>query len=127
MTKSLANKIRLKERLYTFRLDEGTPVQKYLNEFNSILVDLKSLNVKVKDEDKAILLVVSLPPSYKHFKEIMLYSNSNTLSFEDVKSNLLSKEEFYLDIHADTTCWEIQGGSILQPMSMATSPSKIPS
>jgi len=62
MTKSLANKIRLKERLYTFRMVEGTPFQKYLNEFNSILVDLESLDVKIEDEDKAILLVVSLPP-----------------------------------------------------------------
>ena len=90
MTKSLGNKIRLKERLYTFRMAEGTPVQKHLNEFNSILFDLESLDVKFEDEDKAILLVVSLPPSFKHFKEIMLYSNSNTISFEDVKPNLLS-------------------------------------
>ena len=101
MTKSLANKIRLKERLYTCRMAEGTPVQKHLNEFNSILVDLESLDVKIDDEDKAILLVVSLPPSYKHFKEIMLYSNSDTISFEDVKANLLSKEKFDHDIHAD--------------------------
>ena len=91
MTKSCANKIRLKERLYTFRMDEGTPVQKHLNEFNSILVDLESLNVKVEDEDKAISLVVSLLPSCKHFKEIILYNNY-TISFEDVKSNLLSEE-----------------------------------
>ena len=101
MTKSLANKIRLKERLYTCRMAEGTPVQKHLNDFNSILVDLESLDVKIDDEDKAILLVVSLPPSYKHFKEIMLYSNTDTISFEDVKANLLSKEKFDHDIHAD--------------------------
>ena len=75
MTKSLANKIQLKETLYTFRMTEGTPVQKHLNDFNSIVVDLESLDVKIRDEDKAILLVVSLPPSYKHFKEIMLCSN----------------------------------------------------
>ena len=43
MMKSLANKIRLKERLHTFRMAEGTLVQKHLNEFNSILVDLESL------------------------------------------------------------------------------------
>jgi len=58
--------------------------------------------VKIKDEDKAILLTVSLPPLYKLFKEIMLYRNSDTISFEDVKSNLLSKEKFDLDIHADS-------------------------
>ena len=101
MTKSLANKIHLNERLYTFRMAEGTPIQKHLNEFNSILVELESLNVKIEDEDKAILLVVSLTPAYKHFKEIMLYSNFDTISFEDVKSNLLSKEKFDHDIHAD--------------------------
>lgn len=102
MTNSLGNKIRLKERLYTFRMAESTPVQQHLNKFNSILVNLESLNVKIEDEDKAILLVVSLPSSYKHFKEIMLYSNSNTISFEDVKSNLLSNKKFDLDIHADS-------------------------
>ena len=58
MTKSLANKIRVKERLYTFRMVESTPVQKHLSELNSILVDLESLDVKIEDEDKAILLVV---------------------------------------------------------------------
>jgi len=82
---------------------KGTPVQKHLNDFNSIIVELESLDVKVEDEDKAILLVVSLPPSYKHFKGIMLYSNSDTISFEDVKSNLLSKEKFDHDIHTDAT------------------------
>ena len=58
--------------------------------------------MKIEDENKAILLVVSLPPSYKHFKKIMLYSNSNTISFEHVKSNLLSKKKFDLDIRADS-------------------------
>jgi len=66
MTKSLAYKIRLKERLYSFRMAEGTPDKKHLNNFNSIIVDLESLDVKVEDEDT--LLVVFLPPSYKHFK-----------------------------------------------------------
>jgi hypothetical protein len=28
--------------------------------------------VKIDDEDKTILLVVTLPPSFKYFKEIML-------------------------------------------------------
>ena len=32
----------------------------------------------------------------------MLYSNSDTISFEDVKANLLSKEKFDHDIHADS-------------------------
>jgi hypothetical protein len=46
------------------------------------------VDIKIDDEDKAVLLVVSLPSTYKHFKEIMLYGNNETLSFTDVKSNL---------------------------------------
>jgi len=100
MTKSLANKLRLKERLYTIRMVEGTPIQSHLNEFNSILLDLENIDIKIDDEDKVVLLVVSLPSTYKHFKEIMLYGNNDTLSFEDVKSNLLSKEKFDLEVHS---------------------------
>ena len=33
----------------------------------------------------------------------MLYTNSDTISFEDVMSNMLSKEKFDHDIHADPT------------------------
>ena len=44
MTKSLANKNRLKERLYTFSMEEGTPIQNHLNEFNSIIFELESLD-----------------------------------------------------------------------------------
>ena len=34
MTRSLANKLRLKERLYTIRMAEGTSIQAHLSEFN---------------------------------------------------------------------------------------------
>jgi hypothetical protein len=81
---------------------EGTSIQSHLNEFNSIYVDLKSLDMKIDDEDKAILLVVSLPPTFKHFKEIMLYGNHTSLTFENVKSNLLSKEKFDVDSRSES-------------------------
>ena len=63
-------------------------------------MDLENIDIKIDDEDKVVLLVVSLPSTYKHFKEIMLYGNNDTLSFEDVKSNLLSKEKFDLEVHS---------------------------
>jgi hypothetical protein len=101
MTKSLANKLRLKGRLYPIRMSEGTSMQSHLNEFNSIIVDLESLDVKIDDEDKAILLVVSLSSSFKNFKEIMFYGNHTSLSFKNVKSNLLSKETFDVDSRSE--------------------------
>ncbi|KAH1047028.1 hypothetical protein J1N35_037812 [Gossypium stocksii] len=51
-----------------------------------------------------MLLLCSLPPSYKSFKETLIYSRDN-LSFKDVKGYLLSKEkldnEFGLDSKLD--------------------------
>jgi hypothetical protein len=82
-------------------MSEGTSMQSHLNKFNSIIVDLESLDVKIDDEDKAILLVVSLPPSFKHFKKIMLYGNHTSMSFENVKSNLLCKEKFDVDSRSE--------------------------
>jgi hypothetical protein len=83
-------------------MTEGTSIQSHLNEFNSICIDLESLDLKIDDEDKAILLVVSLPPSFKHFKEIMLYGNHTSLTFENVESNLLSKEKFDVDSRSES-------------------------
>jgi len=101
MTKSLANKIYQKERLYMFSMGGGTPIQNHLDDFNSIVIDLESVEVETEDEDKAILLVVSLPPSYRNFKEISLYSNHDTIPFEDVKASLLYKEKFDLEVRAE--------------------------
>ena len=75
ITKSLANKFRLKEHIYTIHMVEGTSIQSHINKFNLICVDLKSLDVKIDDEDKVILLVVSLPPSFKHFKDYALWKS----------------------------------------------------
>jgi len=81
-------------------MSEVTPIQSHLDEFNSIIIDLENLDVKIDYEDKFVLLIVSLPPSYRQFKEIMLYGNYLTLRFDDVKTNLLAKEKFDSKIHS---------------------------
>nr|GEY85095.1 retrovirus-related Pol polyprotein from transposon TNT 1-94 [Tanacetum cinerariifolium] len=57
---------------------------------------------KLALSDKAVLLVISLLASYKHFKEIMLYGNRETLSFDDVKSALLSKQKYDDDVEPES-------------------------
>ena len=101
MTKSPINKISLKEHLYMFSMAEDTPIQNNLHDFNFDIIDLESLDVTLEDEDKAILFVVLLSASCKHFKEILLDTNNDTLSFEDVKANLLSKETFDFEVCAE--------------------------
>lgn len=104
MTKSLTDRLVLKQRLYTFRLDEGEHLNGHISQFVTFLNDLKNVEVNIDDKDQVTLLLYSLPPSYKSFKENMIYSKDK-LSFEDMKENLLSKNklnnEFGLDSKLD--------------------------
>lgn len=63
-SKSLLNRILLKNRLYSLKMKEGAKVSEHLNTFNDILSQLESIGVKMDDEDKAVTLLCTLPDSY---------------------------------------------------------------
>nr|GEU92531.1 retrovirus-related Pol polyprotein from transposon TNT 1-94 [Tanacetum cinerariifolium] len=91
MTKSLANKLYMKNKLYTFYMSAGRKISKHIDEFNKIVLDLSNIEVKVKDEDLALLLLTYLPVSYEHFVDTLLYK-LKALTLEDVMPTLNSKE-----------------------------------
>jgi hypothetical protein len=57
MMNSLTSRIYLKRWLYNLWMKEGTKVVDNLNTFNTLIVQLISMEVKFKDEDKAITLL----------------------------------------------------------------------
>jgi len=63
MTKSLSNKLYLKKQLYGLRMKEGTSVLEHLNFFNKVINELLAVDVKIDEEDKALILLSSLPES----------------------------------------------------------------
>nr|GEW73529.1 retrovirus-related Pol polyprotein from transposon TNT 1-94 [Tanacetum cinerariifolium] len=91
MTKSLANKLYLKKKLYTFYMPARRKISEHIDEFNKIVLDLANIEVKFKDEDLALLLLTSLPASYEHFMDTLLYGRE-ALTLEDVMATLNSKE-----------------------------------
>lgn len=91
MTKSVTNRLLLKSRLHDLRLEEGKPLKSYLDEFFSIIMDLQNIDVEIDDEDMAIRLLCSLPPTYKHFRDTLLYGRDD-LSLEDVKDALTQRD-----------------------------------
>ncbi|CAJ2638177.1 unnamed protein product [Trifolium pratense] len=73
MTKSLAHKQCLKERLFFFRMVENKPVMEQLSEVNKIIDDLANIDVNLEDEDKAFHLLCALPKSLENLKDALLY------------------------------------------------------
>ena len=73
MTKSMTNRILLKFRIHDLSLEEGKPLESHLCEFFSIITDSQNIDVEIDDEDMAIRLLCPLPPSYKHFRDTLLY------------------------------------------------------
>ena len=70
LKKSLANRLILKQRLFFLPMQEGTPIKSHIAKFSSIINDLDKIEVKIKDEDQAFLLLCFLPSSYKSFSEL---------------------------------------------------------
>ncbi|GKB93701.1 retrotransposon protein, putative, ty1-copia subclass [Tanacetum coccineum] len=89
MTKSLANKLYMKKKLYTFCMPAGRKISEHIDEFNKIILDLA--NIEFKDEDLALLLLTSLPTSYEHFVDTLLYGRE-ALTSKDVMAILNLKE-----------------------------------
>ena len=89
MKKSLTTRLYLKQRLYTLKMREGTPIQEHLDEFNKIVMDMKNNDIKLDDEDLALIVLCSLPESYENFVNSMLYGRES-ITLEDVKASLNS-------------------------------------
>jgi len=66
LTKSLSNKLYLKKQLYGLRINERTMVLKHLNFFNKVISELLTVDVKIDEKDKVLILLSSLPQSYDH-------------------------------------------------------------
>ncbi|KAK2421738.1 alpha carbonic anhydrase [Trifolium repens] len=92
MTKSVAHKLFLKQKLYFYRMVESKSITEQLAEFNKIIDDLANIDVKLEDEDKALHLLCILPKSYESFKDTMLYGKETPVTLEEVQSALRTKE-----------------------------------
>ena len=91
MTKSLTSKLLLKQRLFGLRMHEGTQLRDHLEQLNTLLLELRNIDVKIEDEDAALILLVSLPLSYDNFVQSFI-GGKDTISLEEVRSALHSRK-----------------------------------
>ncbi|KAH9703868.1 hypothetical protein KPL70_011252 [Citrus sinensis] len=91
LKKSLAKRLYMKRKLYTFSMKDGTTLKDHVDEFNKLILDLENVNIVLEDEDRTLILLSSLPNSYEHFVDTLLYGRQ-TLTLKDVKNALESKD-----------------------------------
>lgn len=89
--KSLVNKLFLRKKLYSLRMEEGGSATDHLNAFNLLIAQLASSSAKIKEEDQCMTLLCSLPDSWDHLV-MALGSTIVTFRMDDVVSSLLSEE-----------------------------------
>uniref|UniRef100_A0A2N9GFK1 CCHC-type domain-containing protein n=1 Tax=Fagus sylvatica TaxID=28930 RepID=A0A2N9GFK1_FAGSY len=98
MSKSLTNKLHLKQKLYGLKMTKGADLRQHINTFKQIISDMLRIDIKFEDEDKAMMLLTSLPASYEHLVTTLLYGKE-TLELEEVSGALL---DHYQRKHKDS-------------------------
>ncbi|XP_023763707.1 retrovirus-related Pol polyprotein from transposon TNT 1-94 [Lactuca sativa] len=90
---SATNKVHLIQQLVNLKMKEGGSVTDHVNEFNSILSRLTSVEIKFEDEVHELLLLSSLPKSWL---ETVTTINSSAggakLTFESIRDSILGED-----------------------------------
>lgn len=92
MSKSLSSKLYLKQRLFGLKMSESGDLVAHVNNFNQIIGDLVRVDVKIEDEDQAMILLCSLPPQYETLLTALTVDKT-TIKLETVSAALLSHHE----------------------------------
>ena len=80
------------KRLFLLKMKDGVSVRKHMNEFNSIVAQLKALKVNLDEEVLCLLLLSSLPPSWDTLVTTVANTIGSKFKLNDAVSSLSSEE-----------------------------------
>jgi len=72
-------------------MTEEVDFNQHLDEFNKIMTELTSLQVKIEEEDKTLVLLASLPSCFDNIVTTLLFGKER-LEFDEVVAALLMNE-----------------------------------
>ncbi|GJW65019.1 retrovirus-related pol polyprotein from transposon TNT 1-94 [Tanacetum coccineum] len=100
MTKSLANKLYLKKKLFTFYMDSGKKLSEHIDVFNKLIGDLANIDVEIgvakigtKDNAADTFTKVVPGPKFKYCMKILGVGANQTQDQEDRVLDLRRREE----------------------------------
>ena len=82
----------MKSRLYGFQLKKGVSINEHMNNYTKLLIDLANVDVKIKENDKALILLNSLPDEKYETFTLTLINGKQVLNYSDVLAALVNYE-----------------------------------
>ena len=74
--------------LYELKMVDGADLTQHINTFNLVSSDMIRIDIKLDDEDKAMMLLTLLPASYKHLVATLCRGKEN-LEFKEISRALM--------------------------------------
>jgi hypothetical protein len=84
-------KLYLKQKLFGLKMQEGSDLAEHII-YNQLVADLVKFEVKIDDEDRAIIFLCSLPRSYEHLVTTLTYGKEY-IKVEDIVAALLAHDQ----------------------------------
>ena len=84
--------IAIERRPYRFQMKRGLSIDKHMNNYTKLLTDLVNKDVKIDKEDKAVILLNSLPDEEYETFILTLINGRQTLNYSEVSAALVNYE-----------------------------------
>ena len=107
LTKSIESRLQLKRRFYRFQMKRGNSVDERVNSYTKLLTYIVNVDVKIDEEDKAVILLNSLlEEEYETF----------TLTLINVRQSLNYNEMFVALVNYEVRRQISHRWSVLMPI-----------
>nr|KYP36341.1 Retrovirus-related Pol polyprotein from transposon TNT 1-94 [Cajanus cajan]KYP52429.1 Retrovirus-related Pol polyprotein from transposon TNT 1-94 [Cajanus cajan] len=83
---TLTNRLMMKMDLYSLKMEDEGNVFDHINKFNELVSRLMNAGETIKDEEQALLILASLPKSYKSLVQSLLAGKSTLLLDEVIRA-----------------------------------------
>jgi len=92
LTKSVENHLHLKRRLYRFQLKKRIHIVVHMNNYTKLLGDLANIDEMIKDENKVLILLSSLPDDEYETFVLTLINDKSSLSYDEESTSIVNHE-----------------------------------
>jgi hypothetical protein len=90
-TKTIGNKLFLRRRFFTIKMQEGNDMLVHINTVKALAYQLRSIELNITDEDVYMVFLMSLPPSFDNLVTSLESMSTKDVDLQFIVARLLHK------------------------------------